>query len=434
MARLRQETDPDEAGLDRGALERLDAHFAREVDAGRLPGFLVAVARGGRVAHLTAYGRRDVAAGLPVEADTLFRIYSMTKPVTAVAALMLVEEGRLSLDDPVARHLPAFAEPRVYVSGEAPDVTTRPAAGPVLVRHLMTHTAGLTFAFYHAHPVDALYRAAGLESSVRPGADLAETVDLYASLPLQFEPGTQWNYSVASNVLGRLVEVVSGRPLDVFCAERIFGPLGMPDAGFEVTDEQADRLAELYGEQDGGGIAPVPGLPLRGRPRFLSGSGGLVASAYDVHRFSELLRRRGELDGVRLLAPDTVDLMTRNHLPGGADLRAFGSRPAHDEPGNDGVGFGLGVSVVTDPARTQAPSGLGTYGWSGVATTTFWVDPGRDLTVQFLTQVRPRSSHTVFRDLKRLVHEALTDRPAPGPRRPGGAGGGPGAPVWSAGR
>ncbi|MCL7367846.1 MULTISPECIES: serine hydrolase domain-containing protein [Streptomyces] len=409
MPPLRQEVDAGAAGLDPEALDRLDGHFARQVDAGLLPGFLVAVARGGRVAHLTVHGMRDVAAGLPVTADTLWRIYSMTKPVTSVAVLMLVEEGRLALDDPVDRYLPAFAEPRVYVEGTGEDVVTRPAAGPVRVRHLMTHTAGLTFGFYHAHPVDALYRAAGVESSVLPGAGLAETVDLYARLPLQFEPGTRWNYSVASNVLGRLVEVVSGQPLDVFCAGRIFGPLGMTDTGFHVTDAQADRLAELYGETEDGGIVPVPGLPLRGRPRFLSGSGGLVSSAHDVHRFAELLRRRGELDGVRLLAPHTVDLMTRNHLPGGADLRALGSRPAHDTPANDGVGFGLGVSVVTDPARTQSPSGLGTYGWSGVATTTFWVDPGRDLSVQFMTQVRPRSSHTVYPDLKRLVHQALTD-------------------------
>ncbi|MER6165103.1 serine hydrolase domain-containing protein [Streptomyces violaceorubidus] len=409
MPPLRQEVDARAAGLDPEALDRLDLHFARQVEEGRLPGFLVALARGGRVAHLTVHGLRDVAAGLPVTADTLWRIYSMTKPVTSVAVLTLVEEGLLALEDPVARHLPAFAEPRVYVSGSGEDVVTRPAAGPVRVRHLMTHTAGLTFGFYRTHPVDALYRAAGVESSVRPGADLAETVDLYASLPLQFEPGTQWNYSVASNVLGRLVEVVSGQPLDVFCAERIFGPLGMTDTGFHVTDAQAGRLAELYGETEDGGIAPAAGLPLRGRPRFLSGSGGLVSSAYDVHRFAELLRRRGTLDGVRLLAPATVDLMTRDHLPDGADLRSFGSRPAHDQPGNDGVGFGLGVSVVTDPNRTRSPSGLGTYGWSGVATTTFWVDPGRDLTVQFMTQVRPRSSHTVYPDLKRLVHEAVAD-------------------------
>ncbi|MFI9155830.1 serine hydrolase domain-containing protein [Streptomyces sp. NPDC053367] len=410
MAQLRQDAEPSEAGLDARALERLDRHFAHEVDEGRLPGFLVAVARGGRVAHLTTYGQRDLAAGLPVEADTLWRVYSMTKPVTAVAALTLVEEGRLSLDDPVARHLPAFADPRVYVGGSGPQVSTRPAAGPIRVRHLMTHTAGLTFGFYHTHPVDALYREAGLESSVPPGKDLAETIEVYASLPLQFEPGTQWNYSVASNVLGRIIEVVSGQPLDAFFAERIFRPLGMTDAGFQVTDEQAPRLAELYGEQEGGGIAPVPGLPLRvGRPRFLSGSGGLAMSAHDQHRFMEMLRRRGELDGTRLLTADTVALMTRNHLPGGADLRSFGSRPAHDVPGNDGVGFGLGVSVVIDPARTQTPAGPGTYGWTGVASTAFFVDPGRDLTVQFMTQVRPRGSSGVFPALRRLAHEAVRD-------------------------
>ncbi|OPG06611.1 serine hydrolase [Streptomyces sp. GKU 895] len=409
MAQLRQEVDPDEVGLDVKALDRLDQHVAHYVDEGRLPGFLVAVARGGRVAHLTTHGRRDLAAGLPVTSDTLWRLYSMTKPVTSVAALLLLEEGKLSLDDPVARYVPAFAGIQVHESGSGADLRTRPAAQPVLIRHLMTHTAGLTFASYRCHPVDALYREADLESSVVPGSTLAETVDVYASLPLQFEPGTQWNYSVATNVLGRVIEVVSGQPLDAFFAERIFRPLGMPDAGFCVNDEQAGRLAELYGETDGGGIEPIAGLPLRGRPRFLSGSGGMVASAYDVHRFMELLRRRGELDGVRLLSPATVDLMASNHLPGGVDLRAFGSRPAHDEPGNDGVGFGLGVSVVIDPERTRVPTSPGMFGWSGVATTTFWVDPRRDLTVQFMTQVRPKGSHTLYPELKRLVHEAVTD-------------------------
>ncbi|MEU5539156.1 serine hydrolase domain-containing protein [Streptomyces sp. NPDC020362] len=407
MAQLRQEVGPDEAGLDARALERLDQHFARHVGEGRLPGYLVAVARGGRVAHLTTYGHRDVAAGLPVEADTLWRIYSMTKPVTAVAVLQLVEEGRLSLDDPVDRHVPAFADPRVYESGSGARMRTRPADGPILIRHLLTHTAGLTFGFYYKHPVDALYRARGLESSVPPGADLAETVEVYASLPLQFEPGTQWNYSVASNVLGRVIEVVSGQPLDAFFAERIFRPLGMTDAGFHLAPGQMGRLAELYGETDDGGIAPVPGLPVQSRPRFLSGSGGVVATAHDFHRFMEMLRRGGELDGTRLLSPGTVAEMTRNQLPGGADRRSFGA-PAHQERSNEGLGFGFNVSVAVDPARTLAPQGLGTYGWTGVATTAFWVDPGRDLTVQFMTQVRPKTLK-VFPELRRLVHEALVD-------------------------
>ncbi|MEV6840562.1 serine hydrolase domain-containing protein [Streptomyces sp. NPDC051133] len=407
MAQLRQDVDPGEAGLDGGALERLDRHFARHVDEGHLPGYLVAVARGGRVAHLTAYGLRDVAAGLPVEPDTLWRIYSMTKPVTAVAVLLLAQEGRLSLDDRLDRHLPVFADPRVYDGGSGTGMRTRPAAGPILIRHLLTHTAGLTFGFYHRHPVDALYRESGLEYSVPPGADLAHTVEVYARMPLQFDPGTQWNYSVASNVLGRVVEVVSGQPLDAFFTERILGPLGMTDTGFHIEPEQACRLAELYRETDDGGIEPVAGLPVHGRPRFLSGSGGLVSSAYDFHRFMEMLRRGGELDGVRLLPAEAVARMTRNQLPGDAILRAFGA-PVHQEPGNDGLGFGFNVSVVVDPSRTFAPSRAGTYGWTGAATTAFWIDPDRDLTVQFMSQVRPRTLK-VFPELRRLVHEAVTD-------------------------
>lgn len=412
MGHLRQEVEPGEVGLDQEALARLDRHFARQVDDGRLPGYLVAVARHGRIAHLTTYGHRDVKANLPVETDTLWRMYSMTKPVTSVAALILQEEGRFGLDTPVADFLPAFANPRVHVDGSGPGTRTRPAEGPILVRHLLTHTAGLTFGFYHAHPVDALYREAGIDASVVPGTDLAHTCEAYARLPLQFEPGTQWNYSVATNVLGRLVEVVSGQDLDHFFGERIFGPLGMKDAGLCVTRAQAPRLAELYGETEDGGITPIAGLPLHGRPRFLSGSGGMVASARDYHRFMEFLRRRGELDGTRLLTANTLATMTSNHLPGGADVRSYGS-PVHRQPGKAGLGFGLGVSVVTDPGLSLSPAVLGSFGWSGVATTTFWVDPRHDVTVQFLTQLRPTGSHTVYPDLKRLVHEAVVGAVVP---------------------
>jgi CubicO group peptidase (beta-lactamase class C family) len=406
MGHLRQEVEPDEVGLAPQALARLDQHFAHQVDDGRLPGFLVAVSRYGRTAHLTTYGYRDVQRRLPVETDTLWRMYSMTKPVTSVAALILMEEGSFGLDTPVADFLPAFADPQVYVDGSGPAVRTRPTERPILVRHLLTHTAGLTFGFYHTHPVDALYREAGIESSVVPGTNLAQTCETYARLPLQFEPGTRWNYSVATNVLGRLVEVVSGQDLDVFLAERVFAPLGMGDAGLYVSEAQAPRLAELYGETGDGGITPIPGLPLYGRPRLLSGSGGMVATAYDYHRFTEFLRRRGELDGIRLLSAETVASMVSNHLPDNADMRSFGS-PVHRVPGKAGLGFGLGVSVVTDPELTRSPTVLGAFGWSGVATTTFWVDPQHDLTVQFLTQLRPTGSHAVYPELKRLVHEAL---------------------------
>ncbi|GAA2659202.1 serine hydrolase domain-containing protein [Streptomyces vastus] len=348
---------------------------------------------------------------MPIGTDTIWRIYSMTKPIVSVAALMLQEEGLLDLDDPVARHLPAFAEPRVYADGSGPDLRTRPAEGPIRIRHLLTHTAGLTFGFYHAHPVDAAYRAAGVERAEPQDADLAEACELFASLPLQFEPGTEWNYSVATTVLGRVMEVVSGMPLDAFLAERVFRPLGMTDAGFWVPEDRADRLAVLYAESDEGGggeggIVRSPEQPGRRPPRLLSGNGGLVASAHDYHRFIEFLRRGGELDGTRLLSPQTVETMLSNHLP--ADLRTFGS-PVHDFPGNAGVGFGFGLSVVIDPARTESPSGPGLYGWSGAAGTTFWVDPQHDLTVQFLTQVRPTAALTWFADLRRLVHEAVAD-------------------------
>jgi CubicO group peptidase (beta-lactamase class C family) len=328
----------------------------------------------------------------------------MTKPVASVAALMLHEEGLFGLDDPVARYLPAFADLRVYESGTGQDVRTRPAEGPVRIRNLLTHTAGLTMGAYRAHPVDALYRAAGIEIQAPKDADLTEACEVYASLPLQFEPGAEWNYSVATNVVGRIVEVVSGRPIDTFLAERVFGPLRMTDTGFWASPEQADRLAVLYQEDEDGGITPIPGPPVHERPRLLSCTGGLVGTARDYHRLMEFLRRRGELDGVRLLSSETVDTMASNHLPG--DLHTFGSSPVHAQPSSAGLGFGLGVSVVVDADRTASPESVGSYGWSGAAGTTFWVDPRNDLTVQFMAQLRPAGG-TAFGELKEFVHEAL---------------------------
>ncbi|MGN9820504.1 serine hydrolase domain-containing protein [Streptomyces sp. SD11] len=407
MAQLQQEVEPAEAGLDPAALDRLDRFFARRVNDGLLPGYLVSVARHGRVAHLTSYGLRDREAGVAVTPDTVWRLYSMTKPVASVAALMLHEEGLLGLDDPVSRHLPAFADLQVYESGTGDGLRTRPAERPLLVRHLLTHTAGLTIGAYRTHPVDALYRAAGVETQAPEGADLAEACEVYAGLPLQFEPGTEWNYSIATNVVGRLIEVVTGRWLDEFLAERVFAPLGMTDTGFWVSGERADRLAVLYEEDPedkDGGIIPVPGPPVCERPRLLSGTSGLVGTAGDYHRFMEFLRRRGELDGVRLLSPGTVDTMAANQLP--ADLHAFGTEPLHGQPGNAGLGFGLGVSVVVDADRTPSPESEGSYGWSGAGGTTFWVDPRNDLTVQFMTQVRPAGMLS-FHELKTFVHEAL---------------------------
>ncbi len=408
MGELQIEVDAADVGFDPDRLGRIDRHFARYVDDGRLAGYLVAVARHGKLAHLTTYGHRDREAGLPVEVDTLWRLYSMTKPVTSVAALMLCEEGALELKDPIHRFLPAWSEPRVYRDGAGGGIVTRPAIEPIRLWHLLTHTAGLTYGFHHAHPVDALYRAAGFEWASPPDLDLAGVCDAYAKLPLLFDPGAEWNYSVATDVLGRLVEVVSGQTLDRFFAERIFGPLGMTDAGFFVEEGRTDRLAALYGPGRDGRAKPINGRAVLRPPVYLSGGGGLVGTARDYHRFTEMLRRRGELEGVRLLSPRTVDYMVSNHLPGRGDLATFG-RPLYAESAFDGVGFGLGFAVTIDTVKAKVISSPGEYNWGGAASTTFWVDPVEDMTAQFLTQLLPSSTHPIRPQLKTLVYQALVD-------------------------
>lgn len=403
------EVDPDDVGFDADRLTRIDRHFQRFVDDGRIPGFLVSVARHGKVAHLHTYGMRDLEAGLPVERDTIFRIYSMTKPVTSVAAMILHEEGAFELKDPVARYLPAFGDPRVYRSGSSANPATAPAAETMRIWHLLTHTSGLTYGFHHAHPVDAMYRAAGFEWGSPPGADLGECCDRWAKLPLVFEPGTEWNYGVSTDVLGRLVEVVSGQPLDVFFRERIFEPLGMDETGFSVPAGDVGRLAALYVPTPGTGKAlrmDAMGDVAKSPPAVLSGGGGLVSTAGDYHRFAQMLAGCGELDGVRILGSRTVSYMTRNHLPGGADLEAFG-RPLFAETTFDGVGFGLGFSVVEDPVRNKVPGSPGEFAWGGAASTAFWVDPVEDLVVQFFTQLLPSSTYPIRTQLKQLVHQAL---------------------------
>src|SRR5689334_9846733 len=246
MSGLKAEVDPAEVGLDTRRLQRIDRHFARYVDDGRLPGWLVAVSRRGRLAHVSCYGSRDLEAGLPVEPDTLWRIYSMTKPVTSVAAMILYEEGAFELSDPVSAFIPAFAQVRVYTGGSDQRQVTVPASEPVRIWHLLTHTSGLTYGFLRVHPVDALYRAAGFEWSVPRGMDLATACEAWAAMPLLFQPGTEWNYSVATDVLGRVVEVASGQRLDDFFRTRILDPLGMADTGFYLDEDAADRLAALY--------------------------------------------------------------------------------------------------------------------------------------------------------------------------------------------
>ncbi len=411
MNGFKAEADPAEVGLDPERLQRIDRHFARYVDDGRLPGWLITVSRNGRVAHVSCYGSRDIEAGLPVEADTLWRIYSMTKPVTSVAAMMLYEEGAFELTDPVSAFIPSFAGIRVYAGGSDLRQVTVPAAEPVRIWHLLTHTAGLTYGFHRVHPVDALYRAAGFEWATPPGVDLARACDIWAGLPLLFEPGAEWNYSVATDVLGRVIEVVSGQDLDEFVAARILRPLGMTDTFFYAADPA--RLAALYTPGKDGKAARLDALggAARTRPAMLSGGGGLVSTAADYHRFTQLLLHRadspaGELDGTRLLGPRTARYMMRNHLPGGLDLETFG-RPLYAEFPFQGVGFGLGFAVVIDPVRGKVVCSEGEVSWGGAASTAFWIDQEEELTVSFFTQLLPSSAHRIRPQLRALVYQAL---------------------------
>jgi CubicO group peptidase (beta-lactamase class C family) len=412
MGELQVEVEPADAGFSAERLARIDRHFRPYVDDGRLPGWLVVVARGGRVAHVACYGMRDREQGLPVETDTVWRLASMTKPVTTVAALMLYEEGAYELKDPIARWLPAFENVRVYRSGSPLKPDTRAATEPIRVWHLMTHTAGLTYGFHYNHPVDAMYRAAGFEWGTPAGVDLAGCCAAWAELPLLFEPGTEFNYSVSTDVLGHLVEVISGQPLDEFFRARIFEPLGMSETAFWAAEGAgAERLAAAYGANPAGPNAPA--IPITGDaalrpPPMWSGGGGLVGTAGDYLRFADMLRGRGALEGARLLSPRMVDYMTTNQLPGGADLEKFG-RPLFAETTFDGVGFGLGVSVVVDPAAGKVLTSAGEYGWGGAFSTAFWVAPNEDLTVLFFTQLLPSSTHPIRSQLKQLAYQALVD-------------------------
>jgi CubicO group peptidase (beta-lactamase class C family) len=408
---IQLEVDPKEAGFDAGRLARIDRHFDRYVDDGRLAGWLAVVARDGNVVHVATSGRRDMEAGAPVELDTIWRIYSMTKPVTSVAAMMLYEEGAFELTDPIARWLPEFAGVRVFTGGSSLKPVTGAATEPIRVWHLLTHTSGLTYGFHYAHPVDAMYRAAGFEWGTPRGLDLAGCCEAWASLPLLFQPGAEWNYSVSTDVLGRLVEVVSGQSLDAFFAERIFAPLGMGETAFSVGEEDAGRLAALYTADPATGRAVredrMGSAALR-PPDCLSGGGGLVSTAADYHRFTQMLLGGGELDGVRLLGTRTVRFMASNHLPGGVDLEAFG-RPLFAETTFHGIGFGLGFSVVDDPVANGVPSSRGEYAWGGAASTAFWVDPVERITALFFTQLLPSSTHPIRSQLRQLVYQALVD-------------------------
>ncbi|MFZ0668326.1 MAG: serine hydrolase domain-containing protein [Acidimicrobiales bacterium] len=405
------ETDPSQVGLSPERLGRIDALIRRYVDDEKLPGALALVSRRSKVAHVYAYGRRNVAAGIPMEPDTIVRLYSMTKPVTSVAAMMLYEEGAFDLFDPVSSIIPAFAGTKVWAGGNRDSPVLVHQDPQMAIWNLMTHTSGLTYGFALDHPVDSLYRRAGFGLGAPSGIDLARACDTFAGFPLLFQPGSAWNYSVSTDVLGRVVEVVSGQTLDAFMKERIFEPLGMVDTGFNVSEAEVDRLAELYMPDPGTHrptLIPTRRENVTRMPSMLMGGAGLYGTAADYHRFTQMLLHGGELDGERLLGPRTVGLMTRNHLPGGRYMTEVGRNSLPDLL-QAGSGFGLGFAVVMDPAAAKLANGVGTYSWGGAASTFFFIDPVEEVTFVFLTQLLPSSTYPLRRELRQLVAQAIVD-------------------------
>jgi CubicO group peptidase (beta-lactamase class C family) len=402
------ETAATSLGFDAARLARLGPWMQGYIDAGKLPGALTLVARRGGVAWCDCVGQRDVERSLPWTRDTLVRIYSMTKPVTATALMMLYEQGLCHLDDPVDLFLPEFASRMVL----RPDATSvddvEPARTRLTLHHLLTHTSGLSYGFQDGLLAEA-YRRDGVDFSA-PDATLAETVARLARLPLGFEPGESWHYSVSTDLVGRIVEVISGRPLDRFLGEEILDPLGMDDTFFAVPEGRLGRLASLYAKPPEGGMKlseDGPGTRFReGEVSQPSGGGGLVSTVDDYLRFAGMQRGGGALGDVRLLGPRTMRLMASNHLPG--DLASMGQK-VWAEVSYTGIGFGLGGWVMLDPVRAQTLGSPGDFGWGGMASTVYWVDPAEDMVVIFLTQLSPSSSYPIRNELRALVYSALVD-------------------------
>ncbi|RAR59278.1 CubicO group peptidase (beta-lactamase class C family) [Paraburkholderia unamae] len=387
------------------------------VATGKLAGTVTQVWRRGGLALNSVLGFADRERRTPMAADSIFRIYSMTKPITSVAIMMLVEECKIALDDPVSKYIPAWEKLGVHAGGFMESFQTRAPARPMRVVDLLRHTSGLTYGFQQNTNVDAAYRKLKLGDIATAGT-LDDMIEKLATLPLEFSPGDAWNYSVSTDVLGYLVGKVSGMAFEDFLKARIFDPLGMVDTAFYVPEDKLSRFCACYAVGTlGSKVVSAQGPTLQDDPRtspyceppgFVSGGGGLVSTAADYLRFSRMLLQGGELDGVRLLGPKTVELMTANHLPGGADLPRL-SRSMFSEANYEGVGFGLGFATTLAPASTLTPGSAGDFFWGGAASTFFWVDPREDLIVLFLTQLLPSSAYPVRRQLRTLVYSAITE-------------------------
>ena len=408
--------------MSKDRLARIDRHLReRYIDPGRFPGTQLLVYRRGKLVHASSQGLADLERKVPVRDDTIFRIYSMTKPITSIAFMMLVEEGRVALDDPVHKYIPEWKNLGVFQAGIAPAFLTRPPSRPMLIVDLMRHTSGLTYGFQQRSNVDAAYREKKI-GEVEKAGTLQSMIEELAQIPLEFSPGEAWNYSVSTDVIGYLIGLISGKPFEVFLKERIFDPLQMKDTDFFVPPEKASRLAACYSASPQGAMTfhateRKGGLTLQddpatssflSRPSFISGGGGLCSTATDYLTFCRALLNRGELDGVRLVGPKTLALMTSNHLPDGRTLPEM-SRSLFSEATYHGIGFGLGFSVTLDPARTLIPGSRGEYAWGGAATTSFWIDPAEELIAIFMTQVLPSTATPIRRELRTMIYSAISD-------------------------
>jgi len=408
--------------MSKQALDRLEDHLKRNyVDAGRFPGTQLLVYRRGKIVHSTVQGFADLERKAPVKDDTIFRIYSMTKPITSVAFMMLVEEGRVAIDEPVHKYIPEWKNLGVFQAGTHPAFLTRPPSRPMLIVDLLRHTSGLTYGFQQRSNVDAAYRENKIGEVIKAGTLQGMIADL-AKIPLEFSPGEAWNYSVSTDVIGYLVGLISGMPFEQFLKERIFNPLGMSDTDFFVPADKAHRFAACYSADPKGGMTfhatdrkgtltlqddPATSSFLS-PPSLISGGGGLCSTAPDYLTFCRALLNGGELGGVRLLGPKTLALMTANHLPGGMDLPGL-SRSLFSEATYNGIGFGLGFSVTMNPAQTLIAGSAGEYAWGGAATTSFFIDPAEELITIFMTQVLPSSAYPLRRELRSMVYAAITD-------------------------
>jgi CubicO group peptidase (beta-lactamase class C family) len=414
-------TKPEAVGLSSERLARLDRVMTeRYVTSGELPGFQTLIWRKGELAHSNLVGMADIERGAKLREDSLYRIYSMSKPITAVALMMLVEEGKIGLDDDVHTHIPAWKKLGVYATGMPtllanvpPQFLTTPPKRPMKVVDLVTHTSGLTYGFMMRTAVDQAYRKQKIADFQTPGGLDAMIEDL-AKLPLDFSPGDYWNYSISIDVMGYLVQKLSGQSFGEFLRTRLFEPLGMKDTAFHCPHDKIGRFTSCYQPKQGGGIKiqdDAQSSTYAEPPKLESGGGGLISSAHDYLRFCRMLLNGGTLDGVQILSPKTVEMFSLNLLPDGKLLTDMTAGPGiFSEAGYGGVGFSIGCGVNMDLSRSRLPGSQGEFFWGGAAATAFWIDPKEDLTVVFMTQVMGSDARlTLRRDLRTLVYSAFTE-------------------------